>query len=50
MKDAQGITKAFTEWARQPENREKFIIAQDRIQENLSFMGESTIMNKSVFE
>ena len=47
-KDALSTTKAWEEWSRNPENREKYLIEQDRIQENLSWIGESTIFNKSM--
>lgn len=48
--DAREITQKWNEWSRMPENKEKFLVAQDRIQENLSYFGESTIFNKSMNE
>lgn len=49
-RNAESITKAWQEWASNPKNKEKFLIEQDRIQENLSWMGESTIFNKSMID
>jgi len=37
-KDANDILKNWDEWARTPANKEKFLLAQDKIQEQLSYM------------
>lgn len=49
-KDAKDVLKAWNDWARTPENKDKFLIAQDKIQENLSWIGESTLFTKPKFE
>lgn len=49
-KDAKDIVKKWEEFARDPKNKDAYLIAQDKIQENLSYMGESTIFNKSMSE
>jgi hypothetical protein len=44
------IAQAWEKWARDPKNKDQYMIEQDRIHENLSWMGESTIMNKSMID
>ena len=41
------IATAWEVWARDPKNKDKYQIAQDRIQETLDWIGSSTIMTKS---
>ncbi len=48
--DALDITTKWEDWARRPENRDAYLVAQDRIQENLDWMGSSTIFNKSIHD
>ncbi len=44
------IATKWEAWARNPKNKEQYIIAQDRIQETLDWMGGSTIFNKSMID
>jgi len=44
------ITKNWEKWARDPKNRDSYLVAQDRIQETLDWMGGSTIFNKSMVD
>lgn len=42
------IVTSWEKFARDPKNKDQYLIAQDRIQETLDWMGGSTIFNKSM--
>lgn len=44
------IAQAWEKWARDPKNKDQYLIEQNRIHDNLGWMGESNIMNKSMFD
>lgn len=44
------IASKWEEWARKPENKEQYLVAQDKIQETLDWLGGSTIFNKSMID
>ena len=46
--DPTELVNAWDKWARDPVNKEQYLVAQDKIQEYLSWMGESNIMSKSM--
>jgi len=44
------IAQAWEKWARDPKNKDQYLVEQNRIHDNLGWMGESNIMNKSMFD